>query len=181
MNIYAASVHCTYYSIVWINVFDCIHMNMIQMQLTLPALFSALLWGFFFLFRHKKLWPSCLCLFTTTTSAHSHHVHTGYQLKHNCSKENASIPYEIIVMTALTVNHYLNLQWKMCVSIDFYCEITTFYRFYLHFVFLLVISVKMPYFPFSAVNFFLFILLLHTRNHYTSEWIFFKIEKKTKF
>lgn len=56
------SVHCTY---IWINMFDCIHMNMIQMQLTLPALFSAKA----FLFRHKKLWPSCLCLFTTTTGA----------------------------------------------------------------------------------------------------------------
>lgn len=32
------SVHCTY---IWINMFDCIHMNMIRMQLTLPAIFSA--------------------------------------------------------------------------------------------------------------------------------------------
>lgn len=122
--------------------FDCIHMNMIQMQLTLPALFSTKA----FLFRHKKLWPSCLCLFTTTTGAHRH------QLTHN-SKENASIPYEMMVMTALAVNHYLNLQWKICVSIDFYCEITTFYRFYLHFIWVLVISVKTPYFPFWPLNF----------------------------
>lgn len=77
--------------------FDCIHMNMIQMQLTLPALFAALLRLF--------------CFGTRNCGRHVYAYSPPplVQLTHN-SKENASIPYETIVMTALAVNHYLNLQ-----------------------------------------------------------------------
>lgn len=104
-------------------------------------------------YRHSSL----LRLFCSGTRNCGRHVYAYsppplVQLTHN-SKENASIPYETMVMTALAVNHYLNLQWKICVSIDFYCEITTFYRFYLHFIWVLVISVKTPYFPFWPLNF----------------------------